>query len=136
MEEVSSMADYISIIVGFVSIGLAFYAIYYAKKESQRSEKNYNNTKELLKEIDHKTELIDRGVQFQQRYLYDILNKVQITMKPLTLKEIDEIIEGKTAESKKTVKELEDTIKKIPKIRVGQTLPTDLQEGEIFLQIE
>ena len=93
------MVDILSIASGVVSIVLAIYAIWFAKKESAQSADNYNKTKELLKDIEHKSELIDRGIQFQQQYLLDIINqmlkkagKESVDMKPLSLDEINEIV--------------------------------------------
>lgn len=91
-----TFVDGISIISGAISIVLAIYAIYFAKKESAQSADNYNKTKELLKEIEHKTELIDRSVQLQQTQLINIINAAldkigqpTIDMQPISLEEID-----------------------------------------------
>ena len=46
------IADIISIITGVCSIGLAVYAIHFAKKESFQSAENYKATEELLKRIE------------------------------------------------------------------------------------
>ena len=45
------IVDIISIVSGLASIGLAIYAICFAKKESTQSTENYRRTKELLEEI-------------------------------------------------------------------------------------
>lgn len=137
------IVDVISIASGLISIGLAIYAICFAKKESTQSAENYNRTKELLKEIEHKTELIDRGIQFEQKHLMSIVNKLfdlvgkdPVVMEPLSIEEIHEIIEGKSAAAQQKVAQLEATINSMPKIRVGTEVPKDLKDGEIFLQYE
>lgn len=137
------IVDIISIASGLVSIGLAIYAIYFAKKESTQSAENYNKTKELLKEIEHKTELIDRGIQFEQQYLMAIVNKLldsvgkdPVVMEPLSIEEIHEIIEGKSAAAQQKIAQLEATINNMPKIRIGTEVSKDLKDGEIFLQYE
>lgn len=137
------MIDIISIISGVVSVILAIYAIIFAKKESAQSAENYNKTKELLSEIEHKSELIDRGIQFEQKYLFEIINKLlnksgkdSVDMKPLTLEEIDEIVDGKTAEAKQRIKELEDAVSKVPHIYVGAEAPKEAKDGDIWLQVE
>ena len=45
------IVDVISIASGLISIGLAIYAICFAKKESTQSTENYRRSKELLEEI-------------------------------------------------------------------------------------
>lgn len=137
------MIDIISIISGVVSVILAIYAIIFAKKESAQSAENYNKTKELLSEIEHKSELIDRGIQFEQKYLFEIINKLlnksgkdTVDMKPLTLDEIDEIVDGKTAEAKQRIKELEEAVSKVPHIYVGTEAPKELKNGDIWFQVE
>jgi len=135
--------DIISIASGLVSIGLAIYAIHFAKKESTQSAENYNKTKDLLKEIERKTELIDRGIQFEQKHLMSIVNKLfdlvgkePVVMEPISIEEIHEIIDGKSAAAQQKMAQLEATINSMPKIRVGTELPKDLKEGEVFLQYE
>ena len=137
------MVDILSIVSGVVSVVLAIYAIRFAKKESSQSADNYNKTKELLKDIEHKSELIDRGVQSQQQYLLDIINqmlnmsgKESVDMKPLSLAEINEIVDGKTAEAKKRIAQLEDTVSKVPHIHVGTEEPKNANEGDIWFQVE
>lgn len=137
------MVDILSIASGVVSVVLAIYAIWFAKKESAQSADNYNKSKELLKDIEHKSELIDRGIQFQQQYLLDIINqmlnkagKESVDMKPLSLNEINEIVDGKTAEAKKRIAQLEDTVNKVPHIYVGKEKPKDVKNGDIWFQIE
>ncbi len=97
------MTDIISITAGIISIILAVYAIWFAKKESSQSAENYRNTKELLKDIEHTTQLIDRSVQLQQTQLINIintaLNKIgqpPIDMQPISLEEIDALFGLKT----------------------------------------
>ena len=88
------VTDIISIIAGIISIILALYAIWYAKRESALSAKNYKKTKEMLTEIEKRSELIDRGIQFEQKYLFEIINKIldikgrePIDVQPISLKE-------------------------------------------------
>lgn len=126
------IVDIISIVSGLASIGLAIYAIYFAKKESTQSAENYNKTKELLKDIEHKTELIDRGIQFEQKYLMSIVNKLldsvgkaPVQMEPLSIEEIHEIVEGKSAVAQQKITQLEAAISSMPKIHVGPTEPSD-----------
>ena len=90
------VTDFISIASGVISIVLAIYAIWFAKKESQQSSENYLKTKDLLKEIEHKTELIDRGIQFEQEFLMKIVNKLleksgkeQVSTSPLSIEDIN-----------------------------------------------
>lgn len=137
------MIDIISIVSGVVSVILAIYAIIFAKKESAQSAENYKKTKELLSEIEHKSELIDRGIQFEQKYLFEIINKLlnksgkdTVDMEPLTLEEIDEIVDGKTAEAKQRIKELEEAVSKVPHIYVGAEAPKELKNGDIWFQVE
>lgn len=137
------MIDIISIISGAVSVILAIYAIIFAKKESTQSAENYDKTKELLSEIEHKVELIDRGIQFEQKYLFEIINnllnksgKDPVDMEPLTLDEINEIVDGKTAEAKQRIEELEETISKVPHIYVGANAPEKMKNGDIWFQIK
>lgn len=92
------IVDIISIASGLISIGLAIYAIYFAKKESKQSSDNYYKTKELLAKIEGKAELIDRSVQLQQTQLIAIINKAldkigqsPIEMQPISLEELDAI---------------------------------------------
>lgn len=135
--------DIITIASSLGSIVLAIYAIYCAKGESKRSQENYFNTQELLKEIDHKSAQIDRGIQFEQQFLLQIINKLlnqkgepPITMQPISLQEIDSIIEGKTAEAKKRIEELESVIDQAPRIFVQKDEPADSKDGDIWLKLE
>lgn len=135
--------DIVSIVSGIASIVLAIYAIHYAKGESKRSQENYLKTQDLIKEIDHKSSQIDRGIQFEQQFLLQIINKLlnqegksPITMQPISLKEIDSIIEGKTAEAKKRIEELENIIDQAPRIFVQKDEPTDSKDGDIWLKLE
>lgn len=134
------VTDIISIIAGIISIILAIYAIWYAKRESALSAKNYKKTKEMLTEIEKRSELIDRGIQFEQKYLFEIINKIldikgrePIDVQPISLKEIDEIIEGKTADSNKRIKDLEGVIEKMPTIHVGKEAPSNPKDGDIWI---
>ena len=133
--------DIISIVSGLVSIALALYAIHYAKKESDKSQENYIKTREILKEIDNKSAQIDRGIQFEQQFLLQIINKLlgqegkePVSMQPISLQEIDEIIEGKTAEAKKRIEALESIVDKTPRIFVQKDEPVDSKDGDIWIQ--
>lgn len=137
------MEDIISIAVGAASVILAIYAICFAKKESAQSTENYNKTKELLNEIEHKTELIDRGIQFEQEYLFEIINKLlnksgkdAVAVEPLSLAEINELVDGKTAEAKQHIEQLEDALNKVPHIYIGKEEPQNAREGDLWLQVE
>lgn len=137
------MWNAISIATGVVSVILAIYAIWFARKESTHSTENYQKTKDLLKEIEHKSELIDRGIQFEQQYLMEIINKLlnksgqdAIDMKPLSLEEINEIVDGKTAEAKQRIGQLEDAVSKVPHIYVGKEEPKNVHDGDIWFKIE
>lgn len=92
------MVDIISITAGVVSVVLAIFALWFAKKESRQSSDNYNKTKELLTQIEHKTELIDRSVQLQQTQLINIINtaldkigQTPMDIEPISLEEIDKL---------------------------------------------
>ena len=94
--------EIISLVSGFVSIVLGAYAIWFAWKESRQSSENYNKTKELLATIEAKSELIDRSVQLQQTQLLAIINKAldklgqpPIDMRPISLEEIDALVNEK-----------------------------------------
>lgn len=135
------MVDIISVFAGIVSIILAVYAIIFAKKESRQSSDNYYNTKELLKEIEHKQELIDRGIQFEQEFLMKIVNslleksgKEQIESSPLSIEEIDRLIDGKAENEKVRIDELEKAISKIPKIHISSEEPKTLPNGAIWIK--
>lgn len=134
------ITDIISIIAGVISIILAIYAIWYAKRESALSAKNYEKTRELLVTIEHKSELIDQGIQFEQKYLLKIINKIldnngreQIDLKPISLQEIDEIIDGKTASAQKRIRDLESAIEKMPVIHVGKDAPPNGKDVDIWI---
>ena len=90
METWSLIIGIASLIVGVVSIVLGIYAIIFAKKESENSGNNYHKTKDLLVEIEHKTELIDRVLQIQQTQLVDIINKTldKLGQSPIEVEEI------------------------------------------------
>ena len=135
------MVDTISVLAGIVSIILAVYAIIFAKKESRQSSDNYYNTKELLKEIEHKAELIDRGIQFEQEFLMKIVNslleksgKEQIESSPLSIEEIDRLIDGKAENEKVRIDELEKAISNIPKIHISSEEPKTLPNGAIWIK--
>ena len=135
------ISDIISIITGVISIVLAIYAIIFAKEESKRSQDNYNNTKSLLKEVDHKAALIDKGIEFEQNFLMQIINKllskdgqVPLSFQPISLREIDELIEGKTASARRRIEELENVIEKTPRIFVQEAEPTVSKDGDIWIQ--
>lgn len=134
------VTDIISIIAGIISIILALYAIWYAKRESALSAKNYEKTKEMLIEIEKRSELIDQGIRFEQDYLFKIINKIldikgqeQIEVQPTSLEEINEIMERKTADANKRLKELESVIEKSPTIHVGKEAPSNPEEVDIWI---
>lgn len=136
------VTDFISIASGLISIILAIYAIWYAKKESAQSADNYEKTKNLLVEIERKSELIDRGIQFEQKYLLQIINKIldgagseKIEMTPISLEEIDEIFENKTAHAQERLRSIEDSISKMPSIHVGKEPPKESKNGDIWFKI-
>ena len=135
------IVDIISILSGVISIVLAIYAINFAKEESRKSQENYTNTKELMKEVDHKVSLIDRGIEFEQQFLMQIINKLlnkegqaPIAFQPISLREIDELIEGKTLAAQKRIEELQDIIEKAPRIFVQEEEPVESKGGDIWLQ--
>lgn len=137
------IVDIISIFAGIVSIVLAVYAIYFAKKESNQASDNYYNTKELLKEIEHKAELIDRGIQFEQKFLMKIVNslleksgKEQIELSPLSIEEIDRLIDGKAENEKVRIDDIEKAISNIPKIHISNEEPKSLSNGEIWIKYQ
>ncbi len=55
-------------------------------------------------------------------------------MQPISLEEIDDLIEGKTAEAKERIAELEATIEKTPRIFAQEDEPTEAKEGDIWLK--
>ena len=127
--------DIVSLVVGLVSIGLAIYSIWFANKESRQSSDNYSKTKELLKEIEHKAELIDRTVQMEQKLSFDVVNKLleivgkpKIDAQPLTMLDIDAAIAKKDNEIDRRI---ENVVKQIPTIRVeGSTLIIETEESK------
>lgn len=109
--------DIISIVAGVVSIILALYAIWYAKKESAKSEHNYTMTKELLDKIEHKSELIDRSVQLQQTQLVAIINKAldkigydRIDLEPISIEEIDRLFSEQKKYTDQKISDVEDEL--------------------------
>ena len=97
--------DVVSLIVGVVSVVLSVFAIWFAMKESKKSDENYQKTKQVLEDIEHKSELIDRSVQLLQGQLIEIINKVldkivqsPIYITPISLEEIDALFKEKTIE--------------------------------------
>lgn len=137
------VTDFISIASGVISIVLAIYAIWFAKKESQQSSENYLKTKDLLKEIEHKTELIDRGIQFEQEFLMKIVNKLleksgkeQVSTSPLSIEDINSLIDGKSDLARERIEKLEKAVNNIPKIHISKEPPKTLRDGEIWFQYE
>lgn len=111
MELWSLVIGIASLIVSVVSIVLGIYAIAYAKKESANSENNYQRTKDLLVNIEHKAELIDRVLQLQQTQLVDIINKTldkvgeaPIQIQEISIEEIDALFEREIVEAEVTNK--------------------------------
>ena len=137
------VTDFISIASGVILIVLAIYAIWFAKKESQQSSENYLKTKDLLKEIEHKTELIDRGIQFEQEFLMKIVNKLleksgkeQVSTSPLSIEDINSLIDGKSDQARERIEKLEKAVNNIPKIHISKEPPKTLRDGEIWFQYE
>ena len=137
------MFDVISICGNILSIILAIYAIIFSRKEAKKSQDNYSKTKDLLGEVDHKVDMVDRGIQFMQDCNLKIINKLleredkdPVEFKPITLQEIDEFVGKKTAASQKRIEELENIINSTPKIFVQKEEPTDSKDGDIWLKIE
>lgn len=117
----------------------------FSEQEAKKSDKSYKATQELLKEIEHKAELIDRGVQFQQDRLMDIINKIldKFSVPSVNLDGIPskEITEGKIKKiwDEEVIDErmdkLERAVESLPKIHIGTTPPENLKDGDFFLQI-
>ena len=94
-----------------------------------------------MKEVDHKAALIDKGIEFEQNFLMQIINKllskdgqVPLSFQPISLREIDELIEGKTASARRRIEELENVIEKTPRIFVQEAEPTVSKDGDIWIQ--
>lgn len=135
------VTDIVSITSGVISIILAIYAIWFAKKESQQSSENYLKTKDLLKEIEHKTELIDRGIQFEQEFLMKIVNKLleksgkeQVSTSPLSIEDINSLIDGKSDQARERIEKLEKAVNNLPKIHISNEAPKTLREGDLWFQ--
>lgn len=97
--------DVVSLVTGLASVALSLFAIWFARKESQKSDRCYRKTLKVLNSIQHKSELIDRSVQLQQEQLIAIINKAldkigqpPIDMVPISMEEIDAIFNEKTVE--------------------------------------
>ena len=134
-------ADLVSIAASIASIALAIYAISYAKGEARKSQRYYDQSKELLYQIEKESKLIDRSIQIVQQYVFDIINKLldsqgkeSVDGKTITMAEIEEIIDGKTAEAKESVRKMEETINNMPRIFVGSEEPKDAKDGDIWIQ--
>lgn len=96
METLSFVVSVVSLLVGLFSIVLAIYSINSSKKESIKSHENYINTKDLLKEIEHKANLIDQMTQTQQKLTFDIICKMldkmgepHVELKPITMNDFE-----------------------------------------------
>ena len=143
MELWSLIIGIASLIVGIVSIVLAKVAMDASEKESERSADNYNKTKELLNDIEHKSDLIDRAVQIQQAQLVQIINKAldkvgqsPIEWEPITMEEIDKLFEEKQKPINKEIQELNNKVEKMPKIYTSIEEPTNLKTGDIWFKPE
>ena len=97
--------EIISLIASIISVVLGLFAIWFALKESKKSDESYQKTREVLDSIQHKSELIDRTVQLQQEQLIVIINKAldkigqpPIDMVPISLEELDAIFNEKMVE--------------------------------------
>lgn len=120
MELWSLIIGIASLFVGIVSIFLAIVAMNASKKESERSADNYNKTKELLNDIEHKSDLIDRAVQIQQAQLVQIINKAldkvgqsPIEFQPITAEEINALFEEKKKPIDSEIQKLKTEVENI-----------------------
>ena len=98
-------------------------------------------TKDLLKEIEHKTELIDRGIQFEQEFLMKIVNKLleksgkeQVSTSPLSIEDINSLIDGKSDQARERIEKLEKAVNNLPKIHISNEAPKTLREGDLWFQ--
>ncbi len=69
----AEVASGVSIIVGFMSIGLAAFAIWIARSSEKESRENYRQTRDLLAEIDKRTTVTEALVSQSQRQILDTL---------------------------------------------------------------
>lgn len=132
-----------SLVVGVVSIILAVIAMTASKRESTRSIENYNNAKELLNKIEHKSDLIDRAIQIQQTQLVQIINKAldkigqsPIEVQPITIAEIDALFEEKQQPINAEVQTLKNAVDTLPKIHIGSDEPKESKNGDLWFQID
>ncbi|MBP3891115.1 MAG: hypothetical protein J6D29_02995 [Solobacterium sp.] len=89
--------ELVSYISSFISVILGIAAIIIAKRESEKSTQYYEKTRDILKEIESRSLLIDRSVQIQVKYMYDFLNKAldkigQPHIEPISNEEIEAIL--------------------------------------------
>ena len=69
----TEVASVVSIIVGFMSMGLAAFAIWIARSSEKESRENYRQTRDLLAEIDKRTTVTEALVSQSQRQILDTL---------------------------------------------------------------
>ena len=142
METLSFIVGIASLIVGIWSIILAIVAMVASKKEADRSAENYRNTKELLNKIEHKSDLIDRAIQFEQAQLVQIINKAldkvgqsPIELQPVTEEEINALFEEKKKPIDEEIRKLKNEVDAMPKIHIGNEPPKDSKDGDLWLPL-
>ena len=113
-----------------------------SKKEADRSAENYRNTKELLNKIEHKSDLIDRAIQFEQAQLVQIINKAldkvgqsPIELQPVTEEEINALFEEKKKPIDEEIRKLKNEVDAMPKIHIGNEPPKDSKDGDLWLPL-
>ena len=65
----TEVASIVSIIVGFMSMGLAGFAILIARSSEKESQRNFQRTRDLLAEIDKRTEVTGTLINDSQKQL-------------------------------------------------------------------
>lgn len=140
----------ISLTTGIVSIILGGFSIYqsiqakkFSENEARKSEDSYQKTKDLLTQIEHKAELIDRTIQFQQKFLFEIMNKIldkanmeSVHIEPISMKEIDSLFSEQTSEVSQRIAEIEKAVDRLPKIHVGPEPPKESKDGDFWFQTQ
>ena len=77
------MIESVSLLTGLVSIVLAVFAIWFSKAAERESRENYENTKDVLAEIDKRAMMIDRTVsENQQELLSTVTSLLRETVIP------------------------------------------------------
>lgn len=143
MDNWSLIVGIASLIVGIISIILAIVAMSASKKEADRSADNYKNAKDLLKKIEHRSELIDRAIQIQQAQLVQIINKAldkvgqsPIDYQPITEEEINALFEEKRKPIDDEIRKIKQDVNTMPRIYVGNEPPKDSKDGDIWISTE